>query len=66
VKESLTLEPREGRHGNRCFILDKGKAFGEAIRVLKSKGRLMIADQILTEKLPEDPRKRMESCNDSR
>jgi arsenite methyltransferase len=43
------------------LIPDKAKASREAFRVLKPKGRLMIADQVLTGKLPEDPRERIES-----
>ncbi len=43
------------------LIPDKSKALREAFRVLKPKGRLMIADQVLTGKLPEDPRERIES-----
>ena len=43
------------------LIPDKGKASRDAFRVLKPKGRLMIADQVLTGKLPEDPRERIES-----
>jgi arsenite methyltransferase len=43
------------------LIPDKSKASREAFRVLKLRGRLMIADQVLTGKLPEDPRERIES-----
>jgi len=48
---------------NGAFNLnpDKGKASREALRVLKPKGRLVMADQVLTGKLPDDPRERMES-----
>lgn len=43
------------------LVPDKSKAIGEVFRVLKPKGRLMIADQVLTGKLPEDPRERIKS-----
>jgi len=43
------------------LIPDKGRALQEAFRVLKATGRLMIADQVLTGTLQEDPEKRMES-----
>ncbi len=43
------------------LIPDKSKALGETFRVLRPKGRLMIADQVLTGKLPEDSRERIES-----
>ncbi len=43
------------------LIPDKGKALQEAFSLLKPNGRLMIADQVLTGKLPEDPRERMGS-----
>ncbi len=43
------------------LIPDKSKALGETFMVLRPKGRLMIADQVLTGKLPEDSRERIES-----
>jgi arsenite methyltransferase len=43
------------------LIPDKSKASREAFRVLMPKGRLMMADQVLTGKLPGDPRERIES-----
>jgi len=43
------------------LIPDKGRALRETIRVLKPNGRLMIADQVLTGELQEDPKKRIES-----
>jgi arsenite methyltransferase len=42
------------------LIPDKVKALEEAFRVLKSSGRLMIADQILTGELPDDKEARIE------
>ncbi len=43
------------------LIPDKMKALAEVFRVLKPRGRLMIADQILTGLLPEDTKARIES-----
>jgi arsenite methyltransferase len=43
------------------LIPDKGKALRKAFRVLKPNGRLMIADEVLTGKVQEDPEKRVES-----
>jgi arsenite methyltransferase len=43
------------------LIPDKMKALAEVFRVLKPRGRLMIADQILTGQLPEDTKARIES-----
>jgi SAM-dependent methyltransferase len=43
------------------LIPDKIKAVSEIFRVLKPEGRLMMADQVLTGKLPEDPEERIKS-----
>jgi ubiquinone/menaquinone biosynthesis C-methylase UbiE len=43
------------------LIPNKTKALGEVFRVLKPKGRLMIADQVLTGKLPEDIKARVDN-----
>ena len=43
------------------LIPDKGKALKEVLRVLKPSGRLMIADQVLTVKPPEDTRSMVEN-----
>ncbi len=43
------------------LIPDKMKALAEVFRVLKPRGRLMIADQILTGQLPDDTKARIES-----
>jgi len=43
------------------LIPDKAKALAEVLRVLKPRGRLMMADQILTGALPDDPKARVDS-----
>jgi arsenite methyltransferase len=43
------------------LIPDKIKAASEIFRVLKPEGRLMMADQVLTGKLPDDPEERIKS-----
>ncbi len=43
------------------LVPDKAKALSEVFRVLKPGGRVMIADQVLTGLLPNDPRARIES-----
>lgn len=43
------------------LIPDKIKAVSEIFRVLKPEGRLMMADQVLTGKLPDDPEERIKS-----
>jgi len=43
------------------LIPDKARALREVFRVLKSSGRMMIADQILTGVLPADTKARIES-----
>lgn len=43
------------------LIPDKVKALAEAFRVLRSSGRLMIADQVLTGNLPDDMKARVEN-----
>jgi arsenite methyltransferase len=43
------------------LIPDKAKALAEVLRVLKPQGRLMMADQILTGALPDDPKARVDS-----
>ncbi len=43
------------------LIPDKAKALAEILRVLKPRGRLMMADQILTGTLPDDPKARVDS-----
>lgn len=40
---------------------DKARAFGEAYRVLKPGGRIMVSDLVVTEKLPEHIRKSFEA-----
>jgi arsenite methyltransferase len=42
------------------LVIDKAKALREVFRVLKPRGRLMMADQILTGELPDDKRARIE------
>jgi len=36
------------------LVVDKAKALGEVLRVLKPGGRFMLADQVLVRKLPQD------------
>lgn len=43
------------------LIVDKARALAEVFRVLKPNGRLMIADQILTDDLPKDTKSRVDS-----
>lgn len=43
------------------LIPDKVKALAEAFRVLRSNGRLIIADQVLTGNLPDDMKTRVEN-----
>ena len=43
------------------LIPDKFKALKEVFRVLRPKGRLMMADQVLSGELPEDSKARVES-----
>jgi SAM-dependent methyltransferase len=43
------------------LIPDKAKALAEVFRVLKPRGRLMMADQILTGALPDDPKTKVDS-----
>ena len=43
------------------LIPDKARALAEVFRVLKPRGRLMMADQILTGALPDDPKARVDS-----
>jgi ubiquinone/menaquinone biosynthesis C-methylase UbiE len=45
--------------GNFNFLPDKAKALKGVFRVLKSSGRLMIADQVLTGELPDDKEARI-------
>ena len=42
------------------LVIDKIKALKEVFRVLKPRGRLMIADQILTGELPDDKKAKIE------
>ncbi len=43
------------------LIPDKAKAVGEAFRVLKPGGRLMIADQVLTGEVPKETKTRVDN-----
>ena len=43
------------------LIPDKARALAEVFRVLKPRGRLMMADQILTGALPDDPKAKVDS-----
>ena len=43
------------------LVLDKAKALAEVLRVLKPKGRLMIADQILIAELPKEKKQIIKS-----
>ena len=42
------------------LVIDKSKALKEVFRILKPRGRLMIADQILTGELPDDKKAKIE------
>jgi SAM-dependent methyltransferase len=48
-------------NGALNLVPDKSRAFGEIYRVLKSKGRLMIADQILIGELPKEKKQIIKS-----
>jgi SAM-dependent methyltransferase len=48
-------------NGALNLVPDKARAFGEIYRVLKPGGRLMVADLILTGKLPKEKEKRLKS-----
>jgi len=48
-------------NGALNLVPDKARAFGEIYRVLKPGGRLMVADEILTGKLPEEKDKIIKS-----
>ena len=43
------------------LVVDKVKALGEVFRVLKPRGRLMLADQVLVGKLPQETASRVAS-----
>jgi arsenite methyltransferase len=43
------------------LVVDKVKALGEVLRVLKSGGRFMLADQVLVGELPKETKARVES-----
>lgn len=48
-------------NGALNLVPDKSKALAEALRVMKPGGRLMIADQVRTDPLPEDKEERVKS-----
>jgi len=43
------------------LIPDKAKALGEVFRILKPRGGLMIADQVLASELPRDMKARVDN-----
>jgi arsenite methyltransferase len=43
------------------LVVDKAKALGEVYRVLKPRGRFLIADQVLTGELPQETRASIEN-----